>query len=48
MDQWLNAIKLHGSLHGCRNGRGTGTVIIETKLAQQLTHLKQKPFFSIF
>jgi hypothetical protein len=36
------------SLHGCQNGRGTGTAIIEAKLAQQLAHLEQKPFFGIF
>ncbi len=48
MDQWLNAIKLHSSLHGYQNGRGTGTAIIEAKLAQQLAHLEQKPFFGVF
>ena len=47
-DKRLNAIKLHESLHGCRNGRGTRTAIIEAKLAQQLAHLEQHPFFGIF
>ena len=48
MDKRLNAIKLHESLHGHQNGRGTGTAIIEAKLAQQLAHLEQHPFFGIF
>jgi len=48
LDQRLNAIVLHESLHGCWNGRGTGTAIIKAKLAQQLAHLEQQPFFSIF
>ena len=34
MDKRLEAIALHDSLHGCRNGRGTGTVVIEAKLSQ--------------
>ncbi len=33
IDHRLNAIKLHDSLHGCRDSRGTGTAIIEAKLA---------------
>ena len=48
MDKRLNTIELHESLHGCRNGRGTGTAIIEAKLAQQLAHLEQRPLFGIF
>ena len=44
----LDAFNLHDSLHGCRNKRGTGTVIIEAKLAQQLLHLELKPFYSVF
>ena len=48
MDKRLNIVKLHESLHGCGNGRGTGTAIIEAKLAQQLAHLEQRPFFGIF
>jgi hypothetical protein len=46
VDWGLNTIKLHSSLHGCQNGRGTGTAIIEAKLAQQLAHLEQKPFLA--
>jgi hypothetical protein len=48
MDKRLNTIELHESLHGCRNGHGTGTAIIEAKLAQQLAHLEQRPLFGIF
>jgi hypothetical protein len=48
MDLRLEKIKLHDSLHGCLAGRGTGTGIIEAKLAQQLAHLKQRPFFGVF
>jgi hypothetical protein len=48
MDNQLNAIDLHESLHGCREKRGTGTAVIEVKLAQQLAHLEQMPFYGIF
>ena len=45
MDQQLNTIALHESLHGCQDGRGTGTAVIEAKLAEQLAHLEQRPFY---
>ena len=48
MDKRLNAVELHKSLHGCWNGRGTGTAIIETKLTQPLAHLEQRPFVGVF
>ncbi len=48
MDLRLEKIKLHDSLHGCLAGRGTRTGIIEAKLAQQLAHLEQRPFFGVF
>jgi hypothetical protein len=48
MDKQLNTIELHESLYGCRIGRGTGTTIIEAKLAQQLAHLEQRPFGGSF
>ncbi len=48
MDQRLNAIPLHKSLHGCREGRGTRTAVIKAKLAQQLAHLEQCPFYGVF
>ncbi len=47
-DQQLNALPLHEALHGGRNRRGTGTAILEAKLAQQLAHLKQEPFYGVF
>jgi hypothetical protein len=48
MDLRLEAIVLHDSLHGCLALQGAGTRIIEAKLAQQLAHLEQTPFFGIF
>jgi hypothetical protein len=48
MDKRLNAFDLHKGLHGCRAGRGTGTAGIEAKLAQQLAHQQQVPFYGIF
>jgi hypothetical protein len=42
------SIVLHDSLHRCLAMRGTGTGIIEAKLAQQLAHLEQMPFFGVF
>jgi hypothetical protein len=41
IDKRLEAIALHDSLHGCRNGRGTGTAVIEAKLSQQLAHIEK-------
>jgi hypothetical protein len=48
IDQRLNAITLHDCLHGFRAKRGTGTAIIEAKLAQQLATLEQAPFYGVF
>jgi hypothetical protein len=48
IDHRLDAIELHDSLHGCRSKCGTGTTIIEVKLAQQLLYLKLKPFYGVF
>jgi hypothetical protein len=48
MDWRLNDVELRSSLHGCWNGCGTRTAIIKAKLAQQLAHLEQKPFFGVF
>ena len=48
MDIRLEKIILHDSFHGCLAGRGMGTGIIEAKLAQQLAHLEQTPFFGVF
>jgi hypothetical protein len=46
IDHRLNAIELHDCLHGCRDGRGTGTAIIEAKLAQQLSHTSSSSLFT--
>jgi hypothetical protein len=48
MDTRLNRIHLHESLHGCHDGRGTGTAVLEAKLAQKLAHLEQVPFYGVF
>jgi hypothetical protein len=48
MDTRLNRRHLHKSLHGCRDGHGTGTAVMEAKLAQQLAHLEQVPFYGVF
>ena len=41
---------LHDTLHGSREGRGTGTAtsIMETKLEQQLAGLAHEPLFQVF
>jgi hypothetical protein len=48
MDWQLNALLLHEALHGCRKGRNTETAILKAKLAQQLAHLKQEPFYGVY
>jgi hypothetical protein len=48
MDWQLNVLPLHEELHGCRNRQGTGTAILEAKLAQQFAHLEQEPFYWVF
>jgi len=48
MDRRLDTIELHDCLHGCRAHHGTGTGVIEAKLAQQLSYLKLKPFYGVF
>ncbi len=48
MDHRLETIVMHDSIHGCTQHRGTGTAIIEAKLAQQLAHLEQAPFYRVF
>jgi len=48
IDKRLEAIALHDSLHGCRNGRGMGTAVIKAKLTQQLAHIEQAPFYGVF
>jgi hypothetical protein len=41
-------LPLHEALHGCRSGCGIGKAILEAKLAQQLAHLEQEPFYVVF
>jgi hypothetical protein len=48
MDWRLNTLPLHEALHGCWNNHGMGTAILEAKLAQQLAHLEQEPFYGVF
>ncbi len=48
MDMRHNRINLHESLHRCCDRRGTGTAMLEAKLAQQLAHLEQVPFYGVF
>jgi hypothetical protein len=48
MDTQLNRIHLRESLHSCCDGRGTGMAVMEAKLAQQLAHLEQVPFYGVF
>jgi hypothetical protein len=48
MDRQLNALLLHEALHGCWNRQDMGLAILEAKLAQQLVHLGQEPFYRVF
>ena len=49
VNSWLQSyILLHDVLYGFRQGRGTGTVIIEAKLEQQLAGVAHKPLFRVF
>ena len=48
MDNQLKTLALHDCLHGFPAGRGTGTAIMEVKLAQQLVYLKQVPLYGLF
>ena len=42
------AVHFHDILHGFRAKRGTGTAILEVKLAQGLASIEQVPLFLIF
>ena len=48
IDLRLAKIDLHDTLHGCHAHRGTGTMVIEAKLAQQLAYLELQPFYGVF
>ena len=43
-----DSIQFHDVLHGFRAKRGTGTAIIEAKLLQQLTAMRQQVLYGIF
>ena len=42
------SLQMHDVLHGFRYVRGTGTAIIELKLAQELARIDQSPLFLVF
>ena len=44
----LGSIEFHPCLHGGLPKRGTGTVTIEAKLAQQLAWMEQEPLYQVF
>ena len=49
VNSWLQSyILLHDVLHGFRQGRGTGTAIVEAKLEQQLAGIVQETLFQVF
>ena len=43
-----SSIVIHDVLHGFRQGRGTGTAIMEAKLEQQLSGIVHDPLFWVF
>ena len=43
-----NSVVLHGTLHGFREGQGTGTDTLEAKMAQNMARLAHKPLFEVF
>ena len=43
-----SSMKFHDVLHGFRDGRGTGTAIMELKLAQELSSVDHNPLFLVF
>ena len=48
MDNWLKKLDLHDCLCGFTAGRGTGTAIMEVKIAQQLAYLEQVPLYGLY
>ena len=45
MDRRIQVIDFHDSLHGFLSKRGTGTITVEAKLAQQLVYLEQQALY---
>ena len=49
IDNRINlVVQFHDVLHGFCAGRGTGTTIMELKLAQYLSNVEQDPLFLVF
>jgi hypothetical protein len=48
MDWQLNALPLHEALHWYCNRGSMQTTILKAKMAWQLAHLKQEPFYGVF
>ena len=49
VSSWLqSSIVLHDALHCFRQGRSTGTAIMEAKLEQQLAGIVHNPLFQVF
>ena len=42
------SVVLNDALHGFREGRGTGTSSLESKMAKQLVRILQNPLFQVF
>ena len=49
IDTWIKLVaQLHCVMHGFCSGRGTGTAIMELKLAQELVSVDQDPLLLVF
>ena len=46
--RFTNFITYHNYLHGFRAGRGTGTAILEVKLIQEVTEMREAVLHGIF
>ena len=44
----ISSLKFHDVLHGFQTRRGTGTAIMEKKLAQELDNIDHEPLFLFF
>ena len=44
----IKTVKFHESLHGCRQGRGTGTAILEVKLKMSEDEIKGNTSYQVF
>ena len=48
MDKCMDVIEFHDCLHGFLKGWGTGTAMLDAKLAQQLAYLEQETLYEVF